>query len=509
MITGHATPTGTSDLAQRRGRLFFGPLGRTGLQASQAGFGGYRISAAVPAHAAALRQALVSGVNLIDTSANYADGGSEELIGTVIGQLVDSGRLRREEVVLVSKAGYLQGRNFAISQERRRRGRPFPELVAYGEGLEHCIHPDFLEDQLGRSLARLGIETLDAYLLHNPEYFLGWAHRQGQPPEQAQAEYMRRIEAAFDHLESEVANGRIRWYGISSNTFPVSRDDPQFTCLERIWQVAESISSRHHFGVIQLPMNLFESAAVLLANQPSGSTTLAYARQKKLGVLVNRPLNAVSGSRLVRLADVKDGPRIPEEQVRRRIAALRETEEVFAQKILPALGLESGIRSRLAVQLQSADALDGCWRALQGYDHWRQVRDDVLLPRIRGVWAYLDAHRALTKPAAAWQKAHTTALEEVLTAIGGRYAPAARQKAARIKKQVTKADPDWAADGSLSQMALRALRSTAGISCVLVGMRREAYVSEVISELQMPVSVADRIGAWSRLRKSIASIESK
>ena len=51
--------------------------------------------------------------------------------------MVDSGELRRQAVVVVSKAGYLQGRNHTLSQERRRQGRPFAELVPYADGLDH------------------------------------------------------------------------------------------------------------------------------------------------------------------------------------------------------------------------------------------------------------------------------------------------------------------------------------------------------------------------------------
>ncbi len=161
MISGYATSSGTSAWSERHPELCYGSLGRTDLQVSQAGFGGYRVSAATRDHAVALQLALESGINLVDTSANYADGLSEELIGEVVAQMVSAGRLRREEVVLVSKAGYLQGRNYMLSQERRREGKPFPELVPYGEGLEHCIHPEFLADQLDRSLGRLVLETLD------------------------------------------------------------------------------------------------------------------------------------------------------------------------------------------------------------------------------------------------------------------------------------------------------------------------------------------------------------
>ena len=81
--------------------------------------------------------------------------------------------------MVVSKGGYLQGNNYALSQQRKNEGNPFEDVVEYADGLEHCIHPGFLDDQIDRSLERLGLETLDGYLLHNPEYYLGWAHKQG------------------------------------------------------------------------------------------------------------------------------------------------------------------------------------------------------------------------------------------------------------------------------------------------------------------------------------------
>jgi hypothetical protein len=167
---------------------------------SGAGFGCYRVNAGVTAHANALKKALTSGVNLIDTSANYADGGSEQLVGDVLAALIESGRINRERVVVVSKGGYLQGNNYALSQQRKADGNPFKEVVEYADGLEHCIHPGFLDDQIERSLKRLGLDTLDGFLLHNPEYYLGWAHKQGVDRERAEKEYYRRIEGAFRHL---------------------------------------------------------------------------------------------------------------------------------------------------------------------------------------------------------------------------------------------------------------------------------------------------------------------
>ena len=95
----------------------------------------------------------------------------------MIGTLIERETLARDQVVVVSKVGYLQGSNFELSQQRKAAGNPYPDLVEYADQLEHCIHPEFIADQLTRSLQRLNMETLDVYLLHNPEYYLGWAHK--------------------------------------------------------------------------------------------------------------------------------------------------------------------------------------------------------------------------------------------------------------------------------------------------------------------------------------------
>jgi hypothetical protein len=48
-------------------------------------------------------------------------------------------------------------------------------------------------------------------------------------------------------------------------------------------------------------------------------------------------------------------------------------------------------------------------------------------------------------------------------------------------------------------MALRALRSTDGVTSVLVGMRHRLYVEDVLAELRRPVAVKERDEAWERL----------
>ncbi|HTU02579.1 MAG TPA: aldo/keto reductase, partial [Candidatus Sulfotelmatobacter sp.] len=126
----------------------YGPLGRTGLTVSRIGFGGYRVDEETPEHREALVKALEVGCTLIDTSTNYTDGSSERLVGSVLAEQARNGRLPREAIVIVSKIGYVQGQNLALAKEREAAGKPFPEMVKYMDGCWHCIHPEFLRDQL-------------------------------------------------------------------------------------------------------------------------------------------------------------------------------------------------------------------------------------------------------------------------------------------------------------------------------------------------------------------------
>ena len=385
-LSGRAASEATRALAARNGEGRYRRLGRSALWVSQAGFGSYRVDAAVAAHKEALRAALQSGINLIDTSANYADGGSERLIGEVLTEMVSTGAVRRDEVVLISKVGYLQNSNLRLRQERQQAGKDFPEVVPYAPTLEHCIHPDFLEEQLELSLQRLQISCLDGFLLHNPEYYLLWALQQGGDAATARAEYVRRLRQAVSWLEKAVQQGRIAWYGVSSNTFPRPAGDPQRTPLDERWQAASLAGGAgHHFGFIQFPCNLLEPAAAMLPAWPQERTLLEYAAALDLGVLINRPLNAIQEGDLVRLD------------------------------------------------------------------------------------------------------------EDVYDAEG-------RAAARRFYEDAAQLNSSWGEAPHLRHLALRALRSAQGVSAVLVGMRRTAYVADVMAELERKAPERSDREIWKRVK---------
>lgn len=499
MLSGHATPAATQTYAKAHPDLDYRLLAPEGLLVSPAGFGGYRVDAESSAYHEALRYALENGVNLIDTSSNYGGGGSEELVGIVLRRLHDEGEVPRESVVVVSKGGYLQGQNYQISQQRKASGRPWPELVEYGEGLEHCIHPEFLEDQITRSLRRLQLETLDVYLLHNPEYYLNWAEKQGIDLEQAEQEYYRRILEAFTYLEEEVAQGRIQRYGISSNTFPAPAGTPGHTSLTRVWEIGQVIGPENHFQVIQLPMNLLETGAATEANQPEGDSVLAYARGKGLAVLVNRPLNAIQGSQLTRLADVKAEGVAHPDMVKKRIEKVVGEEIRFRTEILRLLEVGEQVEKRLVSIFSAGRLLQWRWQGFGSYHNWNDMQTRYLVPRLQAAVDVFTSEPELPPGVRGWLQNYVEALNQAMAGIDAIYAREGNRQAASLKRQVGAADETWAEGETLSQMAVRALRSTAGVTSVLVGMRRREYVEDVLAELRRPVEVAPREESWEKL----------
>lgn len=122
-------------------------------------------SAARAAEVAAVRLALDLGYRLIDTAEMYGEGGAEQVVGAALSQWIAQGG-RRDEVFVVSKV--------------------YPHNASRRGTLAACE----------RSLARLGLDRIDLYLLH-------W---RGQHP-------LRDTVAAMEEL---VAQGRIRHWGVSN-----------------------------------------------------------------------------------------------------------------------------------------------------------------------------------------------------------------------------------------------------------------------------------------------------
>lgn len=468
-------------------------------QVSQAGFGCYRIALGNNDHEQALEYALRSGINLIDTSTNYADGASEELVGTVVNRVAARYDIQRENLTIVTKVGYIQGTNYTLAKEREEMGIPFPEVVKYGKGLWHCIHPDFIDDQITRSLERLQTGYIDVLLLHNPEYFLTWAQKKQCCSREARAEFYRRIEQAFRHLEEEVQRGRIRSYGISSNTFPQPSHAPDFCSLETVWNIAQSLTPNNHFSLIQLPINLVERTAATERNQNNNTqTALEFAKEKQLVVLTNRPLNAMTKKRLIRLADIPCTDVSNEQEILSTIHNLIQLENAFYIRFLPQFDINEQDRAAIIDYLAPGTILQRHWNTFCSYEHWTEVRSQYFLPRMNaGLRAITPATHA--GDLCAWIHEFKEQTSSLFHSISCFYAGQSRQRAAMVKSMIAAHLGNVFANMSLSQLAVNVLRATEGVTSVLVGMRQKNYVEDIVAGLQQSLPHRLHKNTWDSL----------
>ena len=263
---------------------------------SSVGIGTY-LGEPTPAADAAAREsielALRSGLNHVDTAANYRCGRAER----VVGEALRNAPVDRDSVVVATKGGFLpfDGERPADPGAYVRRRFVEPGIVDADDLASgaHAIAPDYLEWSLDRSLDRLGLDSVDCYYVHNPETQLAARSR---------ADVYDALEAAFETLERRRTAGDIGMYGVATwDAFRAPRDDDRYLSLAAVLARAEAAGEAvgpdddHGFEVVQLPFNVAMADAFTRRNQPAppGSdadeavSVLSFAHEAGLSVVTS------------------------------------------------------------------------------------------------------------------------------------------------------------------------------------------------------------------------------
>lgn len=160
-------------------------LGRSELASSRLGYGCWRLggpegSEPLPGRAGQSRRAVVAayeaGYTLFDHADVYANGESERMFGQVLKEVTGM----RNQILISSKCGV------------RRQGDPKPDSpYRYDFAAGHIVW------SCEQSLRRLGVETIDLYQLHRPDYLCD--------PEE--------VATVFSRLQH---SGKVRYFGVSN-----------------------------------------------------------------------------------------------------------------------------------------------------------------------------------------------------------------------------------------------------------------------------------------------------
>lgn len=209
-----------------------------GIQIPKIGFGTWTIggeSTADPAldsvSLAALRSALELGYTHFDTAEYYANGHAEELIGSVIKET----KTKREDLFITSKVA--------------------PEHLGYEDVLKACE----------RSLRRLGMETIDLYLIHWPNPSIN-------------------LEETFRALNQLVRDGKVKHLGVSNFKLKLLKQSQQLSETPLLTdQVPYS-----------LPDSSYVENGVLEYCQQNDILLTAYSPIKFRNLKINQTLRAIA-----------------------------------------------------------------------------------------------------------------------------------------------------------------------------------------------------------------------
>jgi aryl-alcohol dehydrogenase-like predicted oxidoreductase len=230
------------------------PLGTSGLQITQVGFGAWAIGGGGWAYGwgsqddadsiAAIKHAVARGINWVDTAAIYGLGHSEEVVGRALREIPAG-----ERPYVFTKGGMIPD-----------PARPFEEP-------QHTLRPESIRKEVVASLRRLGVERIDLYQFH-------WPDAVGTPVEESWGEMSRLIQ-----------EGKVRAGGVSNFTVGMLKQ------AERV----------RHVDSLQPPFSLI--------NRQAGADVIPWCAAHGTGVIVYSPMqsgiltDAFSRERVERMAN--------------------------------------------------------------------------------------------------------------------------------------------------------------------------------------------------------------
>lgn len=315
LMPGYATPAATQAYVKQHEQTIakghYSDFTESKIKLSSLGigtFGGPADTATDAVMEKIISTGLQAGINVVDTAAHYRYGRS---LAAICAGLLDASQqgVSREAVFLISKGGFLTFRggipqDFDVwfDAEIAQKGLGSREDLA---NQVHLLSPAYINYQIDLSRQLMGVETLDAFLVDQPEVHI---------PVIGKEQTNQKLLPVFIQLEKAVQENRIRCYGISTfNGMRVETDDPLFQSLTSMQGLAEKAAKEfhgehqaaHHFKIVQLPFNLGMTEGFTRFNQATGqgnvSSTLQAAFQ--LGIYAMASHGLMKGHLAVQTLD--------------------------------------------------------------------------------------------------------------------------------------------------------------------------------------------------------------
>ncbi|CAG8458327.1 12789_t:CDS:10 [Ambispora leptoticha] len=461
---------------------------KTGQTVSRLGFGGYRVVGQNSNHRLSLYKSIQNGINVIDTSTHFEAGKSEEMIGEVMEDVIKRRMKNREEIVVISKAGYVNTDDPSYLDDTR--------FAKINKKSAHSISTDFLEKEISESLRRLRMKKVDIFMINNPERILKATNKI-----YSLDRLYKDITAACVFLDEECKKGRIGGYGICSNSMAIPKANDHISLPKILADLPAN--SRYNLVAIETPLNIFERD-VLESNGELHSLA-DIAKMNDIFLFTNRPLHAIAGGTIHKLVNNKDDI-VSEQEILGNLELSFTSLNELENKLSETLGIGFPISTKFVwsnVLAENLARLSKSYFAASHYlekevlpsimrdlkdlsDHNKNTEELDREEKFRvGIWIsdYEKQTRCLIQLILSYARVQALQRNDELETLITNFSPSLSESYS--PEEGTKFDDMISQYSPLSVKALRIILADQRVGCALIGMRRPEHVKDALLALEL------------------------
>jgi hypothetical protein len=412
-----------------------------------------------------LIDSIKEGIKLIHFESHCFNSHAQESVGEVVNQLIYDEVLVRDSIYLCLKSGYFDS--------KYSKGDDFESRV--DSNFIHNLNPEFLKQDITDSLIRLGLDSIDSYIIQDPDYFFNRDNVKKEAKVVQKKLFYDYLLELFVYLETEVKRGRLSSYGICFDNFVFRDDFVELFNVEEFFALLNNQISNHHFLVFECPFNLIDTH---LKTQDNVGSFLAQFKTNNVFVITNRPFYTHYKNMSFHLSDYPE----PEE------ISLLEIEDM----IHAGIDLEHNLKQQLTTFEDTQSEVDYLIFFEQLSNYYDSTKGILTFQNIvnKGIYPAVEQYMNLLQGKSYLNKIHDVVdnyfsyFNFTIKSMTNYLVLLHNSDAFQLKRKLFELNPNYNPDLQLRSLALSAYRHTPYISSILLTIESYEDLDFVKTELK-------------------------
>ena len=230
---------------------------------------------------------------------------------------------------------------------------------------------------------------------------------------------------------------------------------------------------------------MLEKGAAINKNQVNNTKSLLqFAKEKNLGTLVNRPLNAIQNNKINRLADFYIKEDRNREEINNLISKISELEQKLFDKYVKKMNKNFSEKKSLLECLSLGKMLESNYDKFESPNHFKDIKGYYLISRAN--FAINEIGKFFGNDDSIEHLLNNFAITVNITldSIESELARQWNENNKHLHDELNKYLNDEQREFSLSQKAVAFVNSLNEVSATLVGMRKVEHVNDVLGSIK-------------------------